>query len=389
MAFVNRVRLPFKITRPQFQEERDIFRESNGRIRVLNSVIRKRYEGETDHWPEKLHERFKIALSHDHVTIEGEKYVGEAVQDGDYTIDWPDFLDYPFAKAQFYVFATPFDASNSNCGSCEDFTQVVANDDIIEYDVPENHQISMSPLDNDDICCDPATISIVTANPTYVESVMLVEETNSVIINTKASFASQPNVVLVTYRVQCENGQYDEANIIANMVGTMEPPCESPTALVVSATSTTAVALDWEAPTNPPASYEYRLYIPPDFGVPVQTGTTVDTELNLGSLEPGTAYRLYVRSQCSEENVSDWQYIDFATQAEDQPPICGRYSVKNNIAFGLIVIRYMDCNGVEQATYFAGPVTKEFCMLQNTPGTPVYFSGAAPPYMVLTYLGEC
>lgn len=386
MAFVNRIRLPFKITRPQFQEERDIFRESNGRIRVLNSVIRKRYEGETDHWPEKLHDRFKIALSHDHVTIEGEKYVGEAVQDGDYTINWPDFLDYPLAKAQFYVFATPFDASNSNCGTCEDFIQVVANDDIIPGDVPENHQISMSPLANDDICCDPVQISIVTANPDYVQSVQVVEGINGLVINTKAEFASQNNVILVTYRVQCENGQYDEANIIANMVGSMEAVCESPVNLNVAATDTTALAFDWDAPTNPPANYQYELYEADDLGVPSQTGSTTDTEVSFGGLIPSFGYRFYLRSDCGDGNFSDWQYIDASTQPEDQPSNCGRYRVQHSL-FVPKSFTYIDCAGNEQMEALVGTTPKEVCMLQNSPGSPVYFSGGS--FVTITYLGQC
>lgn len=388
MAFVNRFRLPFKITRPQFQEARDIFSKANGVTVVLNSVIRKRYEGETDHWPEKLHERFKIALSHDNVTIEGEKYMGGVVQDGDYTINWTDFLDYPLAKGQFFVFVTPFEASNSNCGACEDFIQVVANDDIVPGVMIEGQGLQMNVLANDDVCCDPVEIFIVSYNTDYVAGASINLDNNFVGFTMKEEFASQAGVILVTYRVQCANGQYDEANIIADVVGSVEPPCESAVNINIAATDVDAVAVDWDAPTNPPANgYEWELYEAADLGVAVQTGTTTDTEVSIGGLTPGTAYRFYLRSACAEDSFSDWQYIEFSTQAEDQPPICGRYRVTNPVIAGLTSFQYMDCNGTTQTVPMGGAGNREVCMLQNSPGSPVYFQGNS--FMTLTYLGTC
>lgn len=387
MAFVNRTRLPFKLTRPQFDEQRDIFTKANGQIVVLNSIVRKKYEGETDLWPEKLHDRFKIALSHDHVTIEGERYVGEVVQEGDYTINWSEPLDYPIAKAQFFVFRTPFDASNTNCGGCADFVQVVANDDIIPYDVPESHQISMNPLANDDVCCEPVAISLVTANSTYVASVIIVPETNSLVINTQPSFVSQSNVILVTYRVQCGNGQYDDANIIANMVGSAQPECLQATSLAVIAITSTTLHFDWTAPTPAPAGgYQYELHLGTNLGVPVESGTTADTQVAFGNLDPESPYRLYIRSDCGSGNFSNWQYIDTQTNSEDLPPICGRYRVRRTISSIAPPYRYYDCNGEEQFKLSSFNF-EEVCMLQSSPGTPVYFVGGQ--FIVIEYVGPC
>src|SRR5687768_3265995 len=98
MAFRNRVRLPIKLHKPQFVEESDKYRKANGASVVLSVVIRKIYEGQTDSLPEKLHERLKIALRHDTVIIEGDKYAGAIVQDGSYDIEWIDFLSKPIAQ---------------------------------------------------------------------------------------------------------------------------------------------------------------------------------------------------------------------------------------------------------------------------------------------------
>jgi hypothetical protein len=385
MPFVNRVRLPFKLTRPQYPEERDIFRESNGRIRVLNSIIRKRYEGETDHWPEKFHERFKIALSHDTVNIEGEKYIGGVVQDGDYTINWPDFLDYPLAKAQFFAFATPFDASNSNCGGCEEFIQVAAEDDHVA-EVNENSNLNLDVLANDSICCEPIQISIVTANPDYV-SLIEINDQNGIYIEIKPQVVSGTNVVLATYRVQCDSGQYDEANIIADIItGSLVPPCGQATDLYMLAATSTTLHFQWTAPVPAPIGYEYELHLATNIGVPIQSGTTTDTEVAFGGLSPDTGYRLYIRSDCGGGSFGEWQYVDSATNDTDMPPICGRYRVCTSFAFAFQTFEYYDCDGNEQTD---GMVLgcREVCMIQNTPGVPVYFSGNQ--FMTLEYLGPC
>src|SRR5688500_4747561 len=99
MAFTNRVRLPFKLHKPQFVETREDYRKANGETKTLSVVIRKVYEGVTDDMSEKLHERLKIALAHDNVVVEGDRYVGVITQEADYQIEWSDFLSRPIAPA--------------------------------------------------------------------------------------------------------------------------------------------------------------------------------------------------------------------------------------------------------------------------------------------------
>src|ERR1700749_4669286 len=101
MRFSNRIRLPFKLHKPQFLEDANRYRKANGVTVTLSVVVRKVYEGLTDSIPEKLHERLKIALVHDSVQVEGDKYVGVITQEGDYQIEWQDFLSYPLAQGKF------------------------------------------------------------------------------------------------------------------------------------------------------------------------------------------------------------------------------------------------------------------------------------------------
>ncbi len=392
MAFVNRIRLPFQLTRPQFQEERDVFRKSNGAIKVLSSVIRKRYEGETDLWPEKLHERFKIALSHDNVTVEGEKYIGGVVQDGDYTINWPDFLDYPRGKAQFFAFATPFDASNSNCGSCEDFTQVVAEDDIIPGFVVESQNLVVDVLANDSVCCEPVEITIITANTDYVLGISVNGLNNNIGMTMKDSFISQNNVVLATYRVQCENGQYDEARIIANMQGS-EEACLSPVNLTQLVEGSTTSTIAWDGPDPAPAcGYVWRLYLASDPGSPVQSGTTSSETLELDDLVPSTAYRIEIQSDCCDESLSNVVDLSFSTSPEEPSSNCGRYRLFMDDGTGdpshFSAFQHYNCftGDVDQGVIYNMTFTF-VCVLQNSPGDPVgLFVGGS---VDVTYMGLC
>lgn len=374
MPFVNRVRLPIKVTRPQLVAERDIFRKANGEIKVLSVVIRKQYEGETDLLPEKYHERLIIALSHDDVRIEGERYIGNVVQDGDYTINWVDFLDYPIAKATFKVFATPFDASNTNCGTCEEVIQVVANDDDAGT-VGQGDTIIVDVLANDDICCEPVTITLMTTNSDYVQSVSVVD--NELHITIKTPVSQQNNVLLVTYRAQCENGQYDDANVYANITGSGPAVCLSPIELEITAISSTEVTIDW-ATFPGGAVYEYLLYLATDLINPVQSGSVAVTTVTLTGLTPSTEYVFKVRMDCGGGSFSNYASISFTTNPPSDTESCGEYFLVMNLPEGDIndfcIVQYIDCNGESQVIVVPNFSGRTICALQNSPGDPVFIT---------------
>ncbi len=95
--------------------------------------------------------------------------MGAISQEGDYQIEWPDFLTYPLGQATFKANVTPFNATNSNCTTCDEFTQVVTEDDDIGT-ISEGASESVAVLDNDAICCYPVTLTIVSINSDLVQS---------------------------------------------------------------------------------------------------------------------------------------------------------------------------------------------------------------------------
>lgn len=389
MAFVNRIRLPLKLTRPQFLEERDIFRKANGEIKVLNAVVRKQYEGETDLLPEKLHQRIMIALAHTNVAIEGEKYIGNIAKDGDYTIAWVDFLDYPIAKATFKAFATPFDVTNSNCGQCVDVIQVVANDDNAG-DVNEGDTIQVAVLENDDICCYPVTLSIITTNSDYVQSISIIDDA-ILEITLKTPLSSQNNVLLASYRAQCTNGQFDEANVYANVTGTGDPVCQTPINLSVNSITSTEAEVDWDDVVGA-SIYNWKLYLATDLITPVQTGSVFLSSTPLAGLTPSTQYVFFVNTQCAVDNVSGYGQIGFTTNPVEETETCGNYIVCFNDPMSpsnsIGQCYYLDCNGDYQLTYINNFQCKNICALQSGPGSPVFID-PGDLAMTVEYVGLC
>lgn len=395
MPFQNRFRLPIKLGAAQFVDEREVFRKSNGITVVLSNIVRKRYQLTTDYLPEKLHERIKIALAHDTVNIEGEKYLGGVVQEGGYEINWPEFLSYPLGTGQVTVEVSPYNAANTNCGTCTEYSQVVTEDDNIGT-VGEDETVIVAILYNDAICCSPFEISVVTFNTTYLDSANVVD--NTLIIHTKTGIPIQNSVILATYRVTCENGMYDEANVIANVAGSVEE-CLSPTDLLVVAGSTTASAT-WDAPSPAPVcGYVWNLYLASDLGTPVQSGTEPTTALALTGLTASTNYNLQVAGDCCDEDISPFVSFPFTTNPPVESETCGEYEFTFNQSCpdphkGSVT--YLDCNDTYQIVqvFYFSPVTR--CLRQTSPGVPVYWEMTATtappecdPYISITYIGPC
>lgn len=383
MPFVNRVRLPFYLSKPQFIEDRTVFPKANGEIKVLSVVIKKQYEGDTDHWPEKLHERFKIALAHDHVSVEGDRYVGNISQDGDYTIDWPDFLDYPIGKAAFKANVTPYNASNSNCGTCDDFTQVVAEDDDIG-EVGEGDSISVSVTDNDAVCCYPAVLTIVSVNSDYVQSAVV--NGLNIDIQIKTPLTSATDITLLTYRIACDNGQYDEADVIADIAGSVEPTCLQPLNVDVVDVSDSGGVASWDDPVPAPANgYHWELYEVDNPGVPIETGDAISGEYpSLEDLDPGVTYNLCVRSVCGEDDFSEYVCHEFTTLESSEG--CGMYRLQPIGHGSSGNVTYMNCSG-DYVTVTVTLPQRIICAMENSPGDPVSIEG--PASISITYLNPC
>lgn len=392
MTFVNRVRLPIQLHSPQFPEERKIFRKANGQAKTLSVVVRKTYELETDYMPESWHQRLKIALSHDEVRIEGEKYLGDISQDGDYAIEWPEgVLHYPAAKANVKVQATPFDATNSNCQTCEEVSQLSLQDDLatgIYGALQEDQDYTVDTADNDSICCAPAVFSLISYNADYLDTCTIDPATGIVSMHTGTGLTSVNGILLATYRVTCPDGSYDEANITADIDGSIEG-CLAPGNLNANGDSQTTAQFSWTE-SVPGSTYYWELYLGTGpVGSPVQTGTVTDDVLTITGLTADTDYYFQIRTVCSESSFSNYISGLFSTLPAEGSSSCGRYEIcyARPLFSGFITIPYTDCDGDTQNAIVPNNTCRIVCALQNSPGDPVNIGGGS--FVTTTYLGLC
>jgi hypothetical protein len=391
MPFSNRVRLPLQLHSPQFPEERRVFRKANGQAKTLSVVIRKVYELETDFLPESWHQKLKIALAHDVVTVEGEKYLGDISQDGDYAIEWPEgVLHYPAAKANVKVQATPFDATNSNCQTCEQVSQLSLEDDQatgLYGPLQEDEDYTVNTAENDSICCAPAVFSLVSFNSDYLDSCTIDPSTGVVSMHTGTGLTSVNGIVLATYRVTCPDGAYDEADITADIEGSIEG-CLAPSLLNLNGDTQTTAQASWTEAV-PGSTYYWELYEGAGpIGVPVQTGTITDDELSIAGLTADTDYYFQIRTVCSESLSSNYISGQFDTLPGGDAS-CGMYRLRYERPFfsGFINVDFTNCDGDTESTSVINNIPKIICALQNSPGDPVFISTSA--FLTIEYIELC
>lgn len=391
MPFKNRVRLPFYLTRPQFPNESNVFRLANGTRKTLSAIIFKTFEGETDNLPKEIHERLIIALKHDDVTIEGRYLITGVSLDGDYEIDWNKFLDYPLAKGAFKVQVTPFNYSNDNCQTCDEAAQLNLDDDTFPETLDEGQTYDHNVFANDSICCSPVTAEIVIYDSAYIASAYIDATTGILTVTMQASMSPSSNTNLLTYRVTCPNGGYDEADVFGDTDGTVPPPtCNIPTNLLIQNIDETTATIDWDQPMGA-LSYNWQLYLASDLITPVQTGTatTADNQAILTSLTPGTDYVFYVQSVCDGGSTSGFVNIPLSTDGEPQQG-CGQYKICNGNLNGseAASVSYLNCSGNYVNTFLLHLECKFICALENSPGDPVdIFAGVGD--VSIEYIEPC
>lgn len=390
--FHNRIRLPLMIGKPQFPETREVYRKSNGKSVTQSIVIRKTYEGVTDYISERLHEKLKIALAHDFLQFEADNYYGRLVQSGDYQINWLELRNYPIAQAKVQVEVTPFDATNSNCQTCDDANQIVCVDDTFPSTLNENTDYTLDVSANDNICCFPVTWTITTFNSDYLSS-CTIDSAGVVHIHTKTGLTSINGVDLFTYRATCPNGGYDEADGFANIHGSV-PACLAPTSLSSSLITDTTARINFVEPSPLPNHYHYKLYNTVthvyDQEGDIPTGTTFKV---FTGLTPSTDYIVYLRSSCAAGNAdadaSNYIFTEFTTGINSDT--CGSYRVFANdpdkTSGYLGTVTYMDCGGVQREVNLQNHRTITICVEQSSPGVPVVLYGNLAIF--ITYLSLC
>lgn len=384
----------------QFVEDRNVFRKANGVTKTIFVVIRKTYEVETDYLPEILHQRLKIALAHDEVSWEGDRYLGGVAQDGDYTIQWPDgVLHYPTAKAECKVQVTPFDATNSNCQTCEEASQLSLVDDTITGiygELQEDTDYTWPLADNDLICCYPAVFSLVSYNSTYLTSATINAATGVISITTGTDLMSANGLLIATYRVTCPNGGYDDADVYADIEGTNVDSCAGPSNAEATLINTEDITFEWDSPGVGLFTYYWELYeSSTPVGTPVQTGTltmTGDTSILLSGLTSDTDYYFQIRRTCPD---SDSIFAGVLAHTVPETDTCGQYDVAYDDGTGdpshSLSVQYRDCNLNIQLVLVFNNSSVIICAGQTSPGVPVAISGgsAGGSTMTVTYLGLC
>ena len=392
MPFYNRIRLPLYFSKPQFPMERSVFRKADGSRKVLSTIISNTYEGKTDMLPKEWHQKLAIALSHDVVNIESDRLLTEVVLDSEYEIDWQEFLDYPIAQSKFKVQVTPFNASNTNCQTCDEITQLELTDDTTADCFEEGTAGNVFPfsvLDNDNICCYPFTVEISSYNTDYFDAVT-VDDSGLVMFTVKDSVPNISNVLLATYRVSCPNGAYDEANIYVCIEGT-GTECVAPANLQVELPPTdgTIATLIWDPVVPTPTGYDWVLYAFDDIYTPLQSGSTTDNFVNLTGLVSGESYIFTVQTDCGGSS-SAVSMIEFTTPNIDANT-CGDFLVThiNSETPQISYYSYMDCVGDIHNESTTGATMVAHCMLMDQyTFEPVFFTTTST-YISITYQGIC
>ena len=391
--FLNRVRLPLYFSKPQFPIERSIFKRADGSRKVLSASVSNTYEGKTDLIPKEWHQRLAIALSHDVVNIESDRLLTEVVLDSEYGINWNEFLDFPIAQANFTIQVTPFNATNSNCQTCDEIAQLSLVDDTTAtvYNEGTTNEFPFSVLLNDNICCYPFTLEIVSFNTDYFSAVSITDA-GIVTFTLVASVPTIANVLLATYRVTCPNGAYDEADIYVGIAGT-STECIAPQNVIAELPPTdgTVATIVWDPVLPTPTGYIWVLYLASDIYTPVDSGSTTDNFVNITGLTVGEDYVFTVQTDCGAYDLSDVSSVEF-TSTETPSELCGNFQVSYAPIDGgeITNISYMDCTGAVQNFVVVSFMAIEICMLINSgETTPVFFATDSASEVNVTYLGLC
>lgn len=106
------------------------------------------------------------------------------------------------------------------------------------------------------------------------------------------------------------NGYFYDDLLLDNVQVRQAPTCFIPSTVVSSNPSTTTVDLTWIAPSVVPA-LGYEIYYNTTNVAPISTTTPSVTGINtasatVGGLVPSTTYFIWVRSNCSSSDSSDW-----------------------------------------------------------------------------------
>ena len=350
---LNRIRLPFYLSKPQYPAEEDIYLKGNGRRVVLKSIVSKVMDGKTDYMPYKLHERLTIALRHDEVNVESEDFTGSIRMAGAYDIAWIEFLNYPVAPANFKAFEEEFVARSNKCDICDPAANLTLEDDSFDDTLDEGTEYDINVAENDDICCDSPVFSIESFDTDIIDTIDI-DQMGVVTFTLKTPIDSYPDHLLFTYKVTCGDGNSDTASVYGTVEGSNTPLCEAPSDLVISVVEPSdlpsEIHAEWAEPGGGAPTDGYQWYIVKKEGAvyssPISSGNTTDTFVNINGLDCDSEYRLYVRSVC------DGGAGDYSPYIHENIITGGCYEAFD-VRFG--IAEFAACNIGNEATVYAAP----------------------------------
>lgn len=393
MPFLNRIRLPLYLKTPQFPTEANRFPLSNGEYKTLSVTIRKEYQLVTDYMNEQMHQRLVIALNHDDVSIEGDRYVGGVAVNSEYEITYPDFLDYPLGQAAVKVRVTPFNFTNDNCQTCEQATQLYLVDDDAGA-IAQGASAEVNVYLNDNICCFPVVAEIVYINTDYLDTATIDQATGIVTLTAKNPVADVGSIVMATYRVTCPDGVYDEADIYGSISGgsaACEQPSDFDAVDISAAPAPYDVTITWATPAAPPTDgYEWQVYEAADLGTPILSGAVLVNTVTFQVDDSATDYVFFVRSACGEGIFSPYSEVPFTTPSAGASN-CGLFHITaNDGTFGGDIYSYtfLDCDGILRTRFIPNLSERDNCMLMDEFNVPLYFE-ANDPGVTYTYTSIC
>lgn len=200
----NKIRLPLYLGAPKYPEEESIYRKSDGASVITKASVRKVFEVTTDSLPIWIIEALRAVLLHDTVLVNTRSYNGEVVKEGEFAIEWDEFMNYPHATVNFKLAADNFLAKKNSCGDCDNY------DSPISFSIPTITLVvgtnQNAVINFDEHCCSPLKLSVDYYMASRVNNVTMSGTT----INWHTISPTLPESPQPLFRIKADCGGYIE-----------------------------------------------------------------------------------------------------------------------------------------------------------------------------------
>lgn len=344
---VNKIRIPMYLTKPQYKDDVSVYIKSDGSRKIHKAVISKQYECLTAELSDATHEKINVALNHDNVIVESNNYTGGLRKDGEYAIDWIDYLDEQLAQASFKAYTTPYNARNNNCEVCETLPLFPPWEDCPPPEI-ECAQINSLFGDNGGndalwetyISACTYSINPIPGNNQIVDIYYREGGTSgaftfvgTITFSSSGAVLSTPNPFVISslpgtwlsVQIKAVNQCGGDDYLVTRNNPFIFQPCGLPSNLTIISINPSIVTpgyFDVSASWNrvlptPAAGYDWELQTNPASPSPIDSGNTTNPGgtifLTIESVPDGGSWALKVRSNCGDGNSSLWISTNFTT----------------------------------------------------------------------------